>query len=162
MRNGERSGVVRRSAGFSYLAMLVFVAVTALATASSLKVGVQWHRRLAEEQLLDSGLRLVRALESYAQLTPSGDSPHPSKMEDLLRDPRYPGRVIRHLRRIEPDPLTGQADWVEVRTADGRRITGFHSRSDNAVSPREFPPPFQDFAELRRYDEWLFVAGLGE
>ena len=143
-----RSGSPRTRAaarGFTYLLLLVLVAVLAVAAAGSVAVGTAVTRRHAEEALLVAGDELRAALLSYRG-TARGAGAAPQQLTELLRDPRVPG-VRRHLRRIPHDPLTGRAEWGEVR--DGaNRIVGVYSRSDGApVKTGRFPPAYASFAK---------------
>ncbi len=52
----------------------------------------------------------------------------PRELQDLLED-RRSGKLVRHLRQLYPDPITGSPRWGVERSADGR-ITGIHSLSD--------------------------------
>lgn len=149
-------------AGYTYVGLLIFVAVLSLISAGTLRVGVTAQRGAAEQELLDRGLALTRALESYARATPAGQSAYPKVIDDLLRDPRYPKTVVRHLRRIDVDPVTGRAEWGVVMTQDKRWIVGFHSLSDQKAWRRDFPPPFDDFSDKPFYRDWVFAAGLGD
>ncbi len=54
----------------------------------------------------------------------------PAKLDDLLRDPRFPN-VVRHLRKLYNDPMTGE-DW-ELVTDPAERIIGVRSSSDVAT-----------------------------
>jgi type II secretory pathway pseudopilin PulG len=151
-----------RESGYTYVGLLIVIAVISLLSASSLRLGVMVHRRVAEQELLDRGYRLTLALESFARQTPAGQNPYPQAIEDLLRDPRFPNKVVRHLRRIEFDPMTGKPVWGTVAPERGRGIGGFYSLSDQAVLRKDFKPPFQEFADLPTYRDWVFVGGLGE
>jgi hypothetical protein len=157
-----RSQKQRRQGGFTYVGLLILIAVFALISAQTLRAGITAQRRQAEQELLDRGWRLTQALESYARATPAGQSFTPRTIEDLLRDPRFPTKTVRHLRRVEFDPITAQAQWGVVRTPDGRGIEGFHSLSTERVWRQQFVPPFTDFADKPLYRDWVFIAGLGE
>jgi type II secretory pathway pseudopilin PulG len=155
--------VARHHRGFTYLGLLILLAIMGLVSATTLRVGTLMQRRVAEQELLEKGLALTRALESYAQATKPGQSPAPRSIEDLLRDPRSPRALVRHLRHMEIDPMTGRSDWAVVLGPDGRSIIGFHSLSEEkAVKTDDFPPPFDDFDGKLYYKEWLFVVGLGD
>lgn len=85
---------------------------------------------------------------------PGGD-PYPSSLQVLLKDPRFP-TVVRHLRQIYVDPLTGRDDWLLVKTPGGE-IMGVGSTSDrHPIKVDRFPPPFEAFAGKSHYSEWLF------
>jgi len=147
--------------GYTYVGLLVFVAVFSLISAGTLRMGVTAQRRVAEQELLERGFALSRALESYARATPAGQSGSPKVISDLLRDPRYQKTVVRHLRRIEVDPITGRAEWGVVLAEDNLGILGFHSLSDQKAWRRDFAPPFDDFSDKPFYRDWVFLAGLG-
>lgn len=149
--------------GYTYLGLIIFVAVVSVASAATLRLGVAAQRHAAEQALLETGLRLSLALESYARATPQGqDNFAPPDVQSLLRDPRYPQKIVRHLRRLEPDPITGKPAWGIVLTEDKRGIAGFHSLSDAKPLRSVFAPPFADFTQLPRYSDWVFKGGLGE
>jgi type II secretory pathway pseudopilin PulG len=100
-----------REKGFTYLGLIVTVAIVGLVGAATLKVDALLRRAAAEQELLEIGATFSEALRSYADATPRGQPqlPPPS-LQDLLKDPRYPG-VRRHLRKIFVDPMTGKAEW---------------------------------------------------
>jgi len=149
-----RSG--RRQDGFTYVGLLIAVAFIALGAATVLESGAQQQLRLQEAELLAIGQEFRSALQSYAEATPLGQPEAPRELAELLRDPRYPG-TKRHLRRIYPDPLTGQKSWGIVRSPDGR-ILGIHSLSDSPTLRRDgFPIGLEAFAQARRHDEWIFA-----
>ena len=103
MRNGKQHG-------FTYLSLIILVAIIGLASAASIKLGSVLQRSAAERELLAIGAEYADALESYAKATPPGQSPLPPSFKELLRDTRFPN-VRRHLRRVYVDPLTGKAEW---------------------------------------------------
>ncbi len=103
MRNGKQHG-------FTYLSLVILVAIIGLASAATIKLGAILQRSAAERELLAIGAEYADALESYAKATPPGQSPLPPSFKELLRDTRFP-TVRRHLRRVYVDPLTGKAEW---------------------------------------------------
>ena len=121
MRNG------RPQRGFTYVGLLIAVAVIAAGSATVLGARANLQLRDNEAELLAIGREFRQALQAYAEATPVGQPTAPKELAELLRDPRYPG-VRRHLRRIYPDPLTGRNDWGIERSPDGR-ISGIHSLS---------------------------------
>lgn len=146
-----------RQAGFTYIGLLITVAMISTVATGSLGAGAALQQRHAEAELLVIGQEFRRALQSYADATPVGMPTEPRALEELLRDPRYPG-VRRHMRRIQPDPLTGRPDWGILRAPDGR-IAGIHSMSASAVIRETgFPAGLEGFEKARRHDEWIFTV----
>ena len=87
-----------------------------------------WHTsavREKEAQLLQVGDEFRRAIERYYL---SGPRIYPRNLSDLVQDPRQPG-VVRHLRKIYPDPFTNSIEWGLVKAPDGG-IAGVHSLSE--------------------------------
>jgi type II secretory pathway pseudopilin PulG len=154
MRSGEWPGASQ--AGFTYIGLLIIVALVAAGATAALGAGAAVQRRAAEAELIAIGLEFRQALQSYADATPPGQPAEPRELAELLRDPRYPG-VRRHLRRLYPDPLTGNAEWGVVRSPDGR-ITGIHSRSKTAtIRSTDFPVGLESFAPAEWHDAWVFA-----
>lgn len=148
--------------GYTYIGVLLLLAVVGFMAANTLRFGQLVQRREAEQALLAQGTELVSALASYAQATGPGQRMTPSSVQDLLRDPRFPQTPVRHLRQLHPDPITGSTEWGVVLTDDGRGIIGFHSLSEERPLLRDFKPPFTDFADLPRYRDWVFTLELAE
>lgn len=113
--------------GFTYVGVLILLAVLAMAAALTLQFAQTRAQRDAETELLGVGQEFERAFASYHRQTPAGQRPFPEKLDDLLRDPRYPG-VRRHLRRLYVDPLSGKA-WGLV-LAPGGGLMGIYSQAE--------------------------------
>jgi type II secretory pathway pseudopilin PulG len=157
----------RGQAGFSYLWLLIVIAVMGVGMASVLEVHQTTVRREQETELLWVGRQYVAALESYRAATPAdsarpGISPqsdprqYPASLDELLKDPRYPG-VKRHLRRIYNDPLTGRADWGVVRHEG--RIVAIHSLSTQTPLKRAgFEPAEDGFESAQHHSDWVFAT----
>lgn len=155
MRSGNTA---RRQGGFTYVALLIFVAVIAAGAAAALEAGSRVQERSREGELLAIGLEYRAALLRYAAATPSGFPDAPRELAELLRDSRFPHRV-RHLRRIYVDPLTGRDEWGIERSPDGR-IRGIHSLSTTPTLKRaEFPRGLEAFEQAERHDQWIFTTG---
>ena len=108
-------------AGFSYIALLITLALIGVATAATMQMGVLLQQRVAEEELMAIGIEFHRALISYAGTAQPGQARAPRTMEDLLKDPRAPN-IRRHLRKIYIDPMTGKDEWGIIPSPDGRGI----------------------------------------
>lgn len=151
--------------GFTYIGLLIMVAIIGVATAASLQVGSIVQRRAAEEELLEIGLEFRNALTSYANAAPPrdiGKAPGtyrmPSSLDDLLRDPAYPN-TRRHLRKLYVDPMTGADAWGTMLSPDGKGIVGIYSLSQaRPIKIGNFDSRFQDFDGAMSYQGWKFTA----
>jgi hypothetical protein len=141
--------------------MLTLVAVLALVGTAGVRVGLQAHRRVAEEALLQIGSEFSDALGRYAAVTPRGAPDAPKTLEELLRDPRFPG-TVRHLRRVYSDPLTGSRRWGLVFTDDGERLVGVYSLARGTpIKVAGFQERFAAFSGQATYSAWVFTRPAG-
>jgi type II secretory pathway pseudopilin PulG len=148
----------RRSGGFTYLSLIILVAIIGLVSASALKLGSVIQRSRAEQELLVIGAAFSDALQSYADATPSGMPTQPPSLKSLLRDPRFPG-VRRHLRKLFVDPMTGKAEWGVVYLGDKVGVLAVYSLSDaKPVKIGNFPQRFQGMAGKQKISEWRFAS----
>lgn len=153
---GQAPGL-RRGAGFTYLSLIILVAIIALASAATLKLGVMLQRSAAERELLNIGAQFSDALQSYAQATPPGQPTQPPSLKELLHDQRFPG-MRRHLRKIFVDPMTGKAEWGIQYASGATGVLAVYSLSDaRAIKIANFPARFQAFAGKQRLSDWRFV-----
>lgn len=157
MRTGKKCA--HQAAGFTYLGLIVLVALIGLATAATLQVGAVLRRGAAEQALLDVGAEFADALASYAAATPAGQPPQPPSLQELLNDPRFP-YVRRHLRKVFFDPVTGQADWgIVYLTGDNgdRGMIAVHSLSAaHPIKQANFEARFADFEHKLHLSDWKF------
>lgn len=149
----------RRQAGFTYLGLIIFVAIIGLVGAATLKIGALLQRAAAEEELLDIGAAFSAALDSYAAATPRGASPYPPSLAELLKDSRSPA-VQRHLRKVYVDPLTGKAEWGIVYLGGGDTgVLAIHSLSDaKPLKIGNFDKRFKGLDNKDTISEWRFSA----
>ena len=148
-----------RQAGFTLLAALFMVAALGVGLAA---LGTLWQaasQHEKEAQLLFVGDQYRRAIASYYQATPGVVKQYPAALTDLLRDPRFP-HTVRHLRRLYPDPVTGNATWGLVKAeGEAAGIIGVHSLS--AGEPRKranFSSADHAFEAAATYADWVFTA----
>jgi type II secretory pathway pseudopilin PulG len=141
--------------GFTLLGVILLAALLAIAATATLSAGITLQRRAAEEDLLAIGLEFRNAFKSYYEAAVSTPR-YPAKLEDLLRDPRFPN-VRRHLRKLYADPLTGKTDWVII-PAPGGGIMGIHSKAGGTpIKIALFPPEIAAFEGKQSYAEWQFA-----
>ena len=148
--------------GFSYLLVLLMVAVAGVGMAALGTVWASARQNDDEAQLLHIGQQYRQAIRSYYLTAPAPQRRYPASLDDLLKDPRSPG-LLRHLRRPWLDPVSGMA-LVPVPAADGG-IMGV--RSASTARPRKTAgfdaadAAFEALAELRgdklAYSDWEFV-----
>lgn len=146
----------KRSGGFTYLALLFFVAIAG-AIASS--VGVIWStesQRSKEQQLLYVGGQYRLAIQSYYEKTPGTVKRYPPNFNELLLDTRQAG-TVHHLRRLFRDPINNGVDWGILRAPDGG-IMGVYSLSTmTAIRRGGTLPMLADRVQGKTYAEWRFV-----
>lgn len=171
MRSGNRSGTAdcapapaystRATAGFTYLAVLLLVALIGLGLASAATLFAAAQQRERELELLFVGNQYRQAIGSYYESTPGGAKQFPPTLEALLKDERHPV-TVRHLRKLYSDPMTGRRDWVLVMTPDNR-IAGVASRSTaRPFKTGNFANPLdRDFRGAASLSEWRFVYSPG-
>lgn len=150
--------VRHRQRGFTYLGLIILVAILGLVGAAGLKMGSLLQRQAAEQELLDIGAQFSDALSSYAKATPAGQSRQPASLAALLRDPRYP-QVRRHLRKLFVDPITGRAEWGLLHQPGGNGIIGVYSLSRAApLKVGHFETRFVGFEGKIHLSEWQFLV----
>ena len=149
-----------RQHGFTYMAILIAVALLTTAAATTTEV---WHaasRREKERELLFVGDQYRRAISLYYKNAVGPGSRYPRSLEDLLKDPRAPA-TKRYLRTLFPDPITGSQDWGVLRLRDGG-IVGVFSKSELAPIKRTgFRPADRAFEGAKRYSDWVFLHTAG-
>jgi type II secretory pathway pseudopilin PulG len=147
---------LRRAPGFTYIGLLILVALIGIGLSAVGQVWATMQQRDKEEELLFVGGQIRNALALYAANTPGNGERYPQRLDDLLKDSRYPG-VRRYLRKIYRDPMTGSAEWGLVKTPTGT-IAGVYSQSDRVpIKISQFNLADQSFEEKTKYSEWVFM-----
>lgn len=143
--------------GFTYLAVLFLVALTAASLAA---LGTAWSQRAQREretELAFRGAEIADAIEAYLRAGSGAAATYPTRWEDLLEDRR--GAVTRHhLRRLYVDPFTGAADWELLpppgAASDVIAFAGVRSRSDRPLLRTQS----SDGVPLKLARDWVFLA----
>ena len=137
------------------LLLMVMVVVLGLAAGMA---GQSWRsimQREREAELLWRGHQYQQAIGSYYAVNQGAVRTLPQKLEDLMRDPRFP-KVVKHLRKLYNDPVTGK-DWELIRDP-ANRIIGVRSTSDLRPFRQEgFPEGLEKLTWKSSYREWEFV-----
>ena len=154
--------VPARARGFTYLSLVILLAILALVAAAGLKMGSVLQRAAAEEELLEIGDQFSEALRSYAAATPPGKPTQPPTLQDLLKDPRFPN-PRRHLRKIFVDPMTGKAEWGVIWLGDKIGVLGVYSLSDaRPLKIANFDIRFLNMENREKISDWKFLMAGGE
>jgi type II secretory pathway pseudopilin PulG len=141
---------------FSYVAALVALVVLGVAGGA---VATSWNlegQREREHELLVVGAEYRTAIERYVTSAPLGQRRYPRSLQDLVRDPRFPG-IVRHIRRLHADPLTGRAEWGEVTAPDGGIMGVYSLASGRPLKTGGFALRDARFTGAASYRDWIFV-----
>lgn len=142
--------------GFTYLGMLIVVAVMGMGLAAFGQIYSHAAQRDKEAELLFVGEQFREAIASYYRKSP-GTPVYPKTLEDLVEDKRFP-MPQRHLRRIYADPVTGGREWGLVEAPGGAGIMGVHSLSEEKpIKSAHFGTKQQEFETAESYKAWRFV-----
>ena len=144
-------------AGYTFLALLFLLAGLGVAMAA---LGTVWQthaQREKEAELLFIGDQYRRAIENHYLMTPGTAKQYPPSLEVLLQDARFPG-LVRHIRRLYADPISGAREWGLLRDPDGG-IVGVHSLDKGTpMKTAGFASPYEDFSRAGSYADWVFRA----
>lgn len=144
-----------RARGFTYIAVLIFIAVMGVGLAAT---GEVWHQELKREreaELLFAGDQFRNAIALYYAHAPSPAGRYPTSLDDLLKDPRYPA-TRRYIRKIYPDPIGG-AEWKLVKGPNGEIVGVYSASEDEPVKKGNFSLADQAFEGKTKYSDWVFV-----
>ncbi len=148
------SVVERQQQGFTYIGILIVVAMMGTALAGLGQYWGQIGKREREQELLFVGNQFRTALELYYRHSPGTDR-YPQVLTDLLKDPRVPD-TQRYLRRLYPDPITGKAEWGLLKGTDGG-IVGVYSLSEHEpLKKHGFTLANRSFEGSEKYSDWVF------
>lgn len=146
----------RRERGFTYIALLLLIAIMGVALAAESEVWYMAMKREKEQQLLFEGHQFRKALNRYYYSRGGLPGRFPTSLEDLLKDPRYPD-TRRHLRQIHLDPITGSANWGTVKGPNGE-IYGVYSLSEEEPAKKaNFSLEDAAFEGKKKYSDWKFM-----
>jgi hypothetical protein len=121
--------------------------------------GVEWKtvsQRDKEAELLAAGSEIRAAIGRYFLKSPTGLRQYPKSLADLVEDKR--GLKPEHwLRRLYPDPMTGEHEWELIKAPDGG-IMGVASRGlATPLKRANFPDKYEEFTDAECYCDWKFV-----
>lgn len=141
--------------GFTYIGLLILIALLSVALAG---IGTVWgtqKKRERERDLFFVGEQYRRAIGQYYERS-SGTKQYPKAIDDLLLDQRYPS-VQRYLRRPYPDPITGKSQWGMVTGPEGGIVGVYSLSEDSPLKRNNFKKDSESFADAKHYSDWKFV-----
>lgn len=142
-----------KQTGFTYIALLISVAILGAVLASLGTIWQVMNQREHEKDLLYIGNQFRNALNHYFQT----NNRYPTKLEELVEDQKALN-VNRHVRKIFFDPMTGKTDWGTVKLPD-KQIVGIYSLSqETPLKTAGFPITYDNFKDKKKYSEWVFLA----
>ena len=107
-----------RSCGFTFVELIVAIALIAILTGAVIPVARTAIRREKERELRDRLHEIRDAIDRYKDAADRGafqiklDSQgYPPDLETLAKDIDVQGKKIRFLRSIPVDPMTKSTDW---------------------------------------------------
>ena len=140
--------------------LMVLVSVVLLGLMAGI-AGSSWQtiiQRAKETDLLWKGNQIRRAIGSYYETSHAGGAApqsFPSELDFLIKDPRFL-ETRRHLRRLYPDPMTGE-DWEIIKDPSGR-IMGVRSSSEKEPFKQDsFIEENKSFVDQKSYRDWQFI-----
>jgi type II secretory pathway pseudopilin PulG len=147
----------RLQSGFTFIWLLAALAVLGLFLGV---VGPMWAtqaQREREAELLRVGTAYAEAIERYYAMSPGGAKALPTRVEDLLLDPRFP-TPVRHLRAAYADPIDPSRPMEPILGTGGQWL-GVRSTSDLEPLRRvEWTDGRRVLAPAAHYRDWQFLA----
>lgn len=142
--------------GFAYIGMLFALALCGIGLGVLVPSVSDQVRRERENELIEAGTTLARALETYARGSQGVERRYPESLDRLLLDDRFV-RTRRHLRRLPYDPVAKSDAWGVVRDGKGG-IVGVRSLAEG--KPIRHRPPAGVVLDGigDRYRDWVFAA----
>jgi len=163
VRTANRSVPAYLQRGFTYIGMLLIVAVMGTGLAAFGQLYSQAAQREKERELLFIGNQFRDAIARYYNKSP-GNKVYPKTLDELLEDKRLPVPQ-HHLRKLFRDPMTGSTDWGLVEVPGGSGFMGVYSRSEQTpIKSANFSTKDQAFEGAEHYTNWMFAyspTGLG-
>lgn len=142
--------------GFTYIAVLVALAILGLMLAA---VGDVWHtvqQREKERDLLFIGNQFRQAIALYYERSTGPVKQYPKTLEDMLADKRF-ANAPPYLRKIFYDPMMRTQEWGLVKSPEGGVIGVYSLSEGHPVKTWGFAIADAGFEGRGKYSEWEFV-----
>jgi type II secretory pathway pseudopilin PulG len=155
MSSGDRARGRRSARGFTYIGLLVLLALIGILLAAAGEFASTAAQREREAQLLWVGHEYRTAIGRFFRTRRT----YPQTLEELLGAAPDAPVQVRYLRRLYPDPMTNAVDWVLVPAPGGGGIMGVASSSKRApLKTAQFDVADQGFEEATTYGDWKFIS----
>ncbi len=155
-RAGGRASQARgaaRQAGFTYVGLLVLVALIGIVLASVGQVTKTVMQRERETELLFIGREYRHAIARFFRQ----NHRFPLTLEELVTVETGGPTPQHYLRRLYRDPMTHAVDWTLI-PAPGQGIMGIASSSQRAPLKRAgFDVADESFEKAETYADWMFL-----
>jgi type II secretory pathway pseudopilin PulG len=149
-----------KQGGFVYIGLLIGLAIVGVGLSAISEVWHQSQQREREEELLFIGGQFRQAITRYYLESPPAQRRFPMQLNDLLEDLRTPAGPRHYLRKIYLDPMTGKADWGEIRLASGQLVGVYSLSALIPLKSANFELKNKGFSEASRYSDWTFRSEL--
>lgn len=147
------------SLGFTYIGLLMMIAISGIALAG---VGIVWHQdaqREREKELLFIGEEYRKAIGSYYENSPSDAKQFPKTLDNLVLDRRLPG-IKRHIRKLYVDPMLREESWG-IALQQGQIIGIYSVSKQSPIKKTGFPLQYEVFSAAEKYSDWKFIYSPG-
>lgn len=144
--------------GFTMLAVLAAMFLSALAANTVMQSVSQQDQREREAQLIQIGQMYRQAIKDYYEMSPGAEKQWPKTLEDLTHDVRFVD-LRRHLREVYFDPITRSEDWglITIETNGRTGISGVYSKSiDQPLNTARFSLSGFEMPSITQYAERRF------
>lgn len=146
----------RRSRGVALLMTMFLIAIMGIMLTVAGRVWRTEMQREKEAELLVVGQEIAKAITRYHATSLQ----YPQTLEQLLLDSNQQ-HVVRHLRRLYRDPITGDKKWGLIKDINGR-ITGVYSLGKGVpLKQAGFDAAQAKFKGAQTYADWTFLAEAG-
>ena len=147
----------RAQQGFTYIFVLLLVALLSLGLAT---IGQVWHTtqmREKEAELLFVGDQFRQAIVAYHKQNSNVGDGFPKTLDELLQDTHQP-TVQRYLRKIYADPFSNTTEWGLVKTPAGGIVAVYSQAKGVPLKQAGFRSEYAEFAGAESYAMWRFGA----
>jgi type II secretory pathway pseudopilin PulG len=150
MRRGKGGAC---EAGFTYIGVLVLIALIGIMLATVGQVAATVAQREREKELLFIGHAYRAAIGRFVRQ----NHRYPEALAELVQFDTGGPQPAHYLRRLYPDPMTRAVDWI-LLPAPNQGIMGIASSSQRLPLKRAgFDDADLGFDDAQTYADWAFL-----